>query len=105
MGLGLFTDVALALARPFQTKTILFQWLKIETTQLLFGQSMMLNRSSDLRGSIELAKFRQLIYLKLDPEINKIYRYFSTSGKPRISGLTRCVYFRGAVNTSEILSW
>ena len=37
MGLGLFTDVALVLARPFQTETILFQWMKIETTRLLFG--------------------------------------------------------------------
>ena len=98
MGLGLFTDVALALARPFQTETILFQWMKIETTRLLFGQSM-LNRSSDLRGCIELAKFRLFTYSKLEPEINKIYR------KPRIWGLTRCVYFGGAANTSEIMSW
>ena len=104
MGLGLFTDVALALARPFQTETILFRWMKIETTQLLFGQSM-LNRSSDLRGGIKLAKFRLFIYSKLEPEINKIYRNFSTSGKSRIWGLTRCVYFGGAANTSEIMSW
>ena len=104
MGLGLFTDVALALTRPFQTETILFQWMKTEATRLLFGQSM-LNRSSDLRGGIELAKFRLFIYSKLQPEINKIYRNFSTSGKPRIWGLTRCVYFGGVASTSEILSW
>ena len=104
MGLGMFTDVALALARPFQTETILFQWMKIKTTRLLFGQSM-LNRSSDLRGCTELAKFRLFIYSKLEPEINKIYRNFSTHGKPRIWGLTRCVYFGGAANTSEIMSW
>ena len=104
MGLGLFNDVALALARPFQTETILFRWMKIETMQLLFGQ-WMLNRSSDLRGGIELAKFRLFIYSKLEPEIKKNYRNFPTSGKPRIWGLTRCVYFGGAANTSEIMSW
>ena len=104
MGLGLFTDVALALARPFQTETILFQWMKIETTRLLFGQSM-LNRSSDLRCCIELARFRLFVYSKLEPEINKIYRNFSTRGKPRIWGLTRCVYFGGAANASEVMSW
>ena len=38
-GRGLFIDVA----RPFQPETILFRWLKIETTQLLFVQ-LMLNR-------------------------------------------------------------
>ena len=36
-GLGLFTDVALALARLFQTETILFEWMKIETRRLPFG--------------------------------------------------------------------
>ena len=29
-----FDDVALVLARPFQSETILFRWMKIETTQL-----------------------------------------------------------------------
>ena len=78
--------------------------MKIETTQLLFGQSM-LNQSFDLRGGIELAKFRLFIYSKLEPEINKIYRNFSISGKPRNWGLTRYVNFGGAANTSEIMSW
>ena len=83
MGRGLFTDVALALARPFQTETILFRWTKIETTQVFSVQSM-LNRSSDLRSSIKLANFRLFLYSKLEPAINKIYRAFSTNGKARI---------------------
>ena len=61
--------------------------------------------SSDLRGGIELARFRLFIYSKLEPEINKIYRNVSTSGKPGIWRLTRFVYFGGAANTSEIMSW
>ena len=36
MGQGFFTNIALVLARPFQTETILFQLVKIETMQLLF---------------------------------------------------------------------
>ena len=59
---------------------------EIETTQLLFGQSM-LNRSSDLRSGIELAKFRLFIYSKLMPEINKIYGNFSIPvGSPGSGG-------------------
>ena len=57
----------------FQTETILFQWMKIETTQLLFVQSM-LNRSSDLSGCTRLAKFWLFINSKLEPKINKNYR-------------------------------
>ena len=45
---GLFIGVAVVLARPFQPETILFRRMKIETTQLLFVQSM-LNRSSRIR--------------------------------------------------------
>ena len=82
-GRGLFIDVALVLARPFQTETILFRWMKIETTQLIFLQSM-LNRSSDLSGRIKLAKFRLFIYSNLDPKLNKIYRNIYISGKPRV---------------------
>ena len=66
-GRGLFIGVPLVLARPFQSETILFRWMKIETTQLLFVQSM-LNRSSDLTGRIKLAKFRLLICSKLEPK-------------------------------------
>ena len=92
------------MARPFQPKTILFQWMKIETTQLLFVQSM-LNRSSDLSGRMKLAKFTLFIYSKLEPKINKIYRNLRISGKPRVRELTRCVYLRSTANTSEIMSW
>ena len=102
-GRGLFIDVALVLARSFQPKTILF-WMKIETTQLLFVQSM-LNRSSDLSGRIKLAKFRLFIYSKLESKINKIYRNLYISEKPSVWELTRCVYFRNTPNTSEIMSW
>ena len=73
MSRGLFTDIALVMARPFQPETILFQWIKLETTQLFFVQSM-LNRSSDVSGRIKLAKFRLFIYSKLEPKINKTYR-------------------------------
>ena len=64
-GQGFFIGVAMVSARPFQPETILFRWMKIETTQLLFVQSM-LNRSSDLSGRIKLAKFRLFIYSKLE---------------------------------------
>ena len=76
-------DVALVLARPFQPKAILFQWMKIERTQLHFVQSM-LKRSSDLSGRKQLAKFRLFIYSKLEPKINKIFRNLYISGKPRV---------------------
>ena len=82
-GRGLFIGVALVLSRPFQPETILFRWMKIETTQLLFVQSM-LNRSSDLSGPIKQAKFRLFIYSKLEPKINKIYRNLYISEKPRV---------------------
>ena len=39
-GRGFFIHVALVLARPFQPETILFRWMKIETTQLLFVQPL-----------------------------------------------------------------
>ena len=77
--------------------------MKIETTQLLFVQSM-LNRSTDLSGRIKLAKFG-FVYSQLEPKINKIYRNLYISGKPRVLELTRCVYFRNTANTSEIMSW
>ena len=81
-GQGLFTDIALVLARPFQPETILFRWMKIETTQLLFVQSM-LNRSSDLGDRIKPAKFRLFnIYSKLESKISKIYRNLYISGSP-----------------------
>ena len=79
----LFDDVALVLARPCRPETILFRWMKIETTQLLFVQSM-LNRSSDLSGHVKLAKFRLFIYSKLEPKINKPYGNLYISGKPRV---------------------
>ena len=66
-GRGLFIDVALVLKRPFQPRTILFRWMKIETTQLLFVQSM-LNRLSDLSGRIKLAKIGLFIYSKVEPK-------------------------------------
>ena len=69
-GQGLFIHVALMLARPFQSETILFRSMKIETMQLLFVQSI-LNRSSNLSGRIKLAKIRLLIYSKLEPKIHK----------------------------------
>ena len=72
-GRGLFIGLAPVLARPFQPETIIFRWMKIETTQLLFVQSM-LNQSSDLSDRIKLAKFRLFIYSKLEPKISKIYR-------------------------------
>ena len=103
-GRGLFIDIALVLARLFQPETILFQWMKIETTQLLFVQSM-LNRSFDLSGGIKLAKIRLFYYSKLEPKINKIYRNLYISGKARVWELTRCVYFRNTANTSKIMSW
>ena len=102
-GPGLFIGVALVLARPFQPQTILFRWMKIETTQLLFVQSM-LNRSSNLSGSIKLAKFRLFIYSKLEPKINKSYRNLYVSEKLRVWELTRCVYFRNTPNTSVCFS-
>ena len=37
-GRGLRSDVALVLARPFQPEIIMFQWMKIETTQMLLVQ-------------------------------------------------------------------
>ena len=49
----------LVLVRPFQPETILFRWMKTETAQLVFVQSM-LNLSSDLIGRIKLVKFRFL---------------------------------------------
>ena len=82
-GRGLSVDVVLVLARSFQPETILFRWMKIETTQLLFVQSM-LNRSSDLSGRMKLAKFKLFIYSKLEPKINKIYRNLYVSEKPRV---------------------
>ena len=83
MDRGLFTDIALVLARPFQPETILFRWKKTETAQLLFVQSM-LNWLFDLSGRIKLAKFRLFIYSKLEPKINQIYRNLYASGKPRV---------------------
>ena len=80
-GRGLFIDVALVLARPFQSKTIMFRWMEIETTQLFFVQSM-LNRSSDLSGRIKLVKFRLFTYSKLEPKINKICRNLHISESP-----------------------
>ena len=71
-GWGLFIDVSLVLARAFQYETILFRWMKIEITQLLFVQSM-LNRSSHLSHRMKLAKLRLFIYSKLEPKISKIY--------------------------------
>ena len=99
-----FFYYVLVLARPFQPETILFWWMQIGTTQLLFVQSM-LNRSSDHSGLIKLAKFRLFIYSKLEPKIDKIYRNFCISEKPRVWELTRCVDFRNTANTSEIMSW
>ena len=72
-GQGLFIDIALVLARPFQSETILFRWMKMETMQLLFVQSL-LNRSSDLSDPIKLTKIRLFIHSKLEPKINKIFR-------------------------------
>ena len=62
-GCGLFIDVALVLVRPFQPETIPFRWMKVETTQLIFVQSMLI-RSSDLKGHIKLAKFRLFITVR-----------------------------------------
>ena len=98
------TDVALVLAKPFQPETILFRSMKVETTQLLFVQSV-LNRSSDLRDSLKLARFRLFIYSKLEPKTSTIYGSLYISGKPRVCEVTRCVYFRNTANTSEIMSW
>ena len=70
---GLFIDVALVLAKSFQPETILFRWMKIETTQLLFVQSVV-NQSSNLSDCIKLAKFSLLIYSKQEPKVSKIYR-------------------------------
>ena len=82
-GQGWFIGIVLVLARPFQPKTILFRWMKIETMQLLFVQPI-LNQSSDLSGCIKLAKSRLLTYSKLEPKINKIYRNVYISEKPRV---------------------
>ena len=66
--------------KALQPKTILFHWMRIDTTQLPFVQSM----SSDLSVPIKLAKFGLFIYSKLEPKINKIYRNEYISGKPRV---------------------
>ena len=34
-------DLVLVLARPFQSQTILFQWMDLETMQLFFVQSVL----------------------------------------------------------------
>ena len=65
----------------------------------------MLNRSSDLRGRMKLAKFRLFIYAKLKP--NKIYRnmYISVES-PESENNKNCVYFGNIkANSSEIMSW
>ena len=53
---GVFSDVALVLARPFQPETILTHWMKIETAQWVIEQMI------DLSSCIKLAKFRLFIY-------------------------------------------
>ena len=99
-----YWHIALVLARPFQPKTILFRRMEIETTELLFVQSM-LNRSSDLSGRIKLVKLKLFIDSKLEPKINKIYRNIYIGGKPGFWELTRHFYFRNTANVSESMSW
>ena len=53
--------------KALSTLDNLFRWMKIETTQLLFVQSL-LNQLSDLSDHIKLAKVRLFIYSKLEPE-------------------------------------
>ena len=85
---------------PFNSKQFLFRWMKIETTQLLFVQSM-LNRSSDLSGLIKLAKFRLFIR---NWSLNKQnLKKFVHQWKAWVRKLTRYVYFGNTTNESEII--
>ena len=73
-----FPGVIASLASGFQSRTILFRWMKIE--KVAFIQT---NRSIDISDPIKLA-FRVFIYSKMEHTINKIRRNLYTSGKPRI---------------------
>ena len=55
--------------------------MKIETTQLLFVQSM-LNRSSDLSGRMKLVKFGLFIYSKLEPKTTKFIEIYISMKSP-----------------------
>ena len=61
------------------TIAIAFRWMKIE--KVVFIQT---NRSFDLSGPVELAKFRVLIHSKMEHKINKIRRNLYVSGKLKI---------------------
>ena len=64
----------MSLTIAFQSRTIAYQWIKIE--KVVFIQA---NQSFDLSGLIKLAKFRAFIYSKMEHKINKIRRNLHTS--------------------------
>ena len=70
---------AASLASAFQSRIILFRWMKTE--KVVFIQ---VNRSFDLSGPIKLATFSVFIHSKMEHKISKNRRNLYTSGKLRL---------------------